>query len=49
MKKPRCPGRNIWVSVVNDFGRFGRWAFLEIKDPWNAATVTGNLLPTGDL
>jgi type III restriction enzyme len=25
--------RNLWVPAVNNDGRFGRWAFLEITDP----------------
>jgi type III restriction enzyme len=26
----------LWVPAVNNHGDFGRWAFIEIKDPWNA-------------
>jgi type III restriction enzyme len=25
-----------WVPAVNNHGGFGRWAFIEITDPWNA-------------
>jgi type III restriction enzyme len=28
--------RSLWVPAVNNDGRFGRWAFIEITDPWNA-------------
>jgi len=28
--------KNLWVPAVNNHGEFGRWAFLEITDPWNA-------------
>jgi type III restriction enzyme len=28
--------RSLWVPAVNNHGGFGRWAFLEIDDPWNA-------------
>jgi type III restriction enzyme len=28
--------RHLWVPAVNNYGRFGRWAFVEINDPWNA-------------
>lgn len=28
--------RNLWVPSVNNDGSFGRWAFLEISDPWDA-------------
>ncbi|OPY30742.1 MAG: hypothetical protein A4E31_00231 [Methanomassiliicoccales archaeon PtaU1.Bin030] len=26
----------LWVPAVNNYGGFGRWEFIEIKDPWNA-------------
>ncbi|MGE0446590.1 MAG: BPTD_3080 family restriction endonuclease, partial [Vicinamibacterales bacterium] len=26
----------LWVPAVNNHGGFGRWAFAEITDPWNA-------------
>ena len=28
--------RTLWVPAVNNHGGFGRWAFLEISDPWDA-------------
>ena len=28
--------RELWVPAVNNHGGYGRWAFLEIADPWNA-------------
>jgi len=28
--------RNLWVPAINNHGGFGRWAFLEISDPWDA-------------
>jgi len=30
--------REQWIPGVNALGRFGRWDFLEITDPWNAET-----------
>ena len=27
--------KNLWVPAVNNHGEFGKWAFLEIPDPWN--------------
>jgi len=27
---------DLWIPAVNNHGGFGRWAFLEISDPWNA-------------
>ena len=26
----------LWVPAVNNEKSFGRWAFLEVRDPWNA-------------
>ena len=31
--------RTLWVPAVNNHGGFGRWAFLEIQDPWDAANL----------
>ena len=31
--------RTLWVPTVNSHGGFGRWAFLEIQDPWDAANL----------
>lgn len=28
--------RLLWVPAINNHGGFGRWAFLEINDPWDA-------------
>jgi type III restriction enzyme len=28
--------RALWVPAVNNHGGFGRWAFIEIVDPWDA-------------
>jgi len=28
--------RDLWVTAVNNHGGFGRWAFLEVTDPWDA-------------
>ena len=28
--------RRQWIPAVNNHGGFGRWAFLEIADPWDA-------------
>ncbi len=36
--------RKMWVPAVNAEGIFGRWAFLEIDDPWNAKTAIRNFL-----
>jgi type III restriction enzyme len=31
--------RTLWVPAVNHHGGFGRWAFLEISDPWDAQNL----------
>ena len=28
--------RTLWIPAVNNHGTFGRWAFLEVADPWDA-------------
>lgn len=28
--------RNLWIPAINNHSGFGRWAFLEIVDPWDA-------------
>jgi type III restriction enzyme len=34
----------LWVPAVNAEGTFGRWAFLEINDPWDAQKAIRALL-----
>jgi type III restriction enzyme len=36
--------RNLWVPAINNDGRFGKWAFLELRDPWNAKTEIAEFL-----
>ena len=31
--------KNIWVPAVNNNGAFGKWAFIEITDPWDAKNL----------
>lgn len=31
--------RTLWVPAINNHGGFGRWAFVEIADPWDAKTT----------
>lgn len=28
--------KTLWIPAINNHGGFGRWAFIEIIDPWNA-------------
>jgi type III restriction enzyme len=31
--------RTLWVPAINNHGGFGRWAFIEVADPWDAANT----------
>jgi type III restriction enzyme len=31
--------RTLWVPAVNNAGTWGRWEFIEIRDPWNGQTA----------
>jgi type III restriction enzyme len=36
--------RTLWVPAINNHGRFGRWAFLEVADPWDAQNLIRGFL-----
>jgi type III restriction enzyme len=36
--------RTYWVPAVNNIGEFGRWGFLEVTDPWEAADLIATTL-----
>jgi type III restriction enzyme len=36
--------RNLWVPAINNYGAFGRWAYLEVRDPWNVLESIRTLL-----
>jgi type III restriction enzyme len=36
--------RTLWVPAVNNHGGFGRWAFLEVSDPWDAQNLIRGFL-----
>jgi type III restriction enzyme len=38
--------RTLWIPAVNNHGGFGRWAFLEIADPWDAKNTIRAYLKT---
>lgn len=38
--------RTLWVPAVNNHGEFGRWAFIEISDPWDAQNTIRGMLPS---
>jgi type III restriction enzyme len=31
--------RTLWVPAVNNHGGYGRWAFIEVTDPWDAKNL----------
>lgn len=39
--------RTLWVPAVNNHGGLGRWAFLEISDPWDAQNTIRAALSSG--
>lgn len=40
--------KDLWVPAVNNHGSFGKWAFLEITDPWNTQTDIRRFLQVCD-
>lgn len=40
--------RNLWIPAVNHHGGFGRWAFLEIVDPWDAKNTIRKFVTDGN-
>ncbi|MDO8588668.1 MAG: DEAD/DEAH box helicase family protein [Armatimonadota bacterium] len=40
--------RSLWVPAINNSGEFGRWAFIEIGDPWDAKNRIRAFLECGD-
>ncbi len=36
--------KSLWIPAVNNHGGYGRWAFLEIFDPWNAKSEIREML-----
>ncbi len=39
--------RTLWVPAVNNHGGFGRWAFIEVDDPWDAQNLIRGLYKAG--
>lgn len=31
--------RTLWAPAINNHGGIGRWAFVEINDPWDAKNL----------
>lgn len=38
--------KNLWVPAVNNHGGFGRWAFLDVQDPWDAKNLIRQFIGT---
>ena len=41
--------RALWVPAINNHGGFGRWAFVEIADPWDAQNLIKGFLKISDV
>ncbi len=39
--------RSLWVPAVNNHGGLGRWAFVEVRDPWRAERALSEVLHGG--
>ena len=39
--------KTLWIPAINNHGGFGRWAFLEIRDPWNAINAIRDVIKKG--
>ncbi len=39
----------LWVPAVNNHGGFGRWAFIEIADPWDGQNLIRSFLKQADV
>jgi type III restriction enzyme len=39
--------RTLWVPAVNNAGTWGRWAIVEITDPWDAVQTIGAVVKKG--
>jgi hypothetical protein len=44
MEAKVATARTLWVPAVNNNSDYGRWAFLEIRDPWNAMNAIREIL-----
>ncbi len=40
--------RTRWVPAVNNHGRFGRWGFIEVTDPWNCLAAMNEAIAALD-
>ncbi|MFI4917553.1 MAG: BPTD_3080 family restriction endonuclease [Phycisphaerales bacterium JB060] len=40
--------RTLWVPAVNNAGRWGRWAFVEVSDPWDLQNTVRAVLSSDE-
>jgi type III restriction enzyme len=40
--------RTLWVPAINNHGGYGRWAYIEISDPWDAMKTIRASLSEGE-
>ena len=40
--------RTLWAPAVNNHGGCGRWAFLEVTDPWDAQNTIRAAVRAGE-
>jgi len=40
---------DLWIPGVNAHGGFGRWAFIEVADPWDAAHLIRGIVLSAEL
>jgi type III restriction enzyme len=40
--------QTLWVPAINNHGGFGRWAFIEVTDPWDAQNLIRKFLKKED-
>jgi len=41
---PAATARSLWAPAIKRHGGFGRWAFIEVTDPWDAKNTIGAML-----
>ncbi|MEO6697642.1 MAG: hypothetical protein ABIN45_06550 [Gammaproteobacteria bacterium] len=39
--------RTLWVPAIDNHGGFGRWAYIEVADPWDAKNTIRASLQQG--
>lgn len=38
--------KDLWIPAVNNQGGFGKWAFIEVTDPWNVKNIIRDFIRT---